>query len=182
MKTPEIKIDFSSKAARRRRLFSAKAGLAAFIAVALTFYNIASYLKGRAELGRKMLEAAAIEEKQAFMNAAGKDDGLPDGVVPERYLYWTTFLTRLEERLPDRVALSEVKGASRDNRFFITGGAPAMDRALLFVENLEKDGGFEKVAITGHASLHSRGAGSDMARGKGAVGFSIEAIYRPKGG
>ena len=184
MKTQGIKIDFSSKGVKRRRLFSAKVCLAAFIAVTLTFYNIVSYHKGRVELGRKIQEAAAIEENQAFINAAvEKEVPLPNGIVLKRNLYWTTLLTRLEERLPDRVVISEIKGASRDNRVFITGGAWAMDKALLFVKNLEKDNGFEGIVLTSRASLYNDNAGlSGMAWEEGVVGFSIEAIYRPEAG
>ena len=184
MKTRGIKIDFSSKGVKRRRLFSAKACLAVFIALAVTFYNIASYVKGRVELGRKMQEAAAIEEKQAFFDAAAlKEAPLPNGIALKRNTYWTTLLTRLEERLPDRVVISEIKGASKDNRVFIAGGARAMDKAFLFVENLEKDNGFEGIVLTSRASLYNGNAGlANKAWDKGAVGFSIEAIYRPKVG
>lgn len=181
MKTQGIKIDFSSKAVKRRRLFSAKVCLAAFIAVTLTFYSIVSYLKGRVELGRKMQEAAAIEEKQAFLNAAAlKEAPLPGGIALKRNPYWTTLLTRLEERLPETVVISEFKGASRDNRIFIAGGARAMDKTFLFVENLEKDNGFEGIVLISRASPYNDNVGpAGKAWDKGVVGFSIEAIYRP---
>ena len=147
----------------------------------MTFYNIASYLKGRAELGRKMREAASIGE---FFNAHGEEKApLPNGIATKRNPYWTTLLTRLEERLPDRVVISEFRGASKDNRVFIAGGARAMDKAFLFVENLEKDNGFEGIVLTSSASLYNGNAGlAGKAWDKGAVGFTIEAIYRPKDG
>ncbi len=178
MRTQGIKIDFSSKGVKRRRLFSAKACLAAFIALALTFYNIASYLKGRVEIGRKMREVASIGE---FFNASGEEKApLPGGIAAKRNPYWTTLLTRLEERLPDMVVISEIKGASKDNRVFIAGGARAMDKAFLFVENLEKDNGFEGIVLTSRASLYNGNAGlAGKAWDKGAVGFTIEAIYSP---
>lgn len=181
MKAQGIKIDFSSKGVKMRRLFSARVCLAAFIAVTLTFYNIASYLKGRVELGRKMREAAAIEENQAFVDAAAlKEAPLPNGIALKRNPYWTTLLTRLEERLPDSVVISEIKGASKDNRVFITGGARAMDKAFLFVENMEKDKVFEGIVLTSRASLYNGNAGpANKAWDKGAVGFNIEAVYRP---
>ncbi|MBI5237136.1 MAG: PilN domain-containing protein [Deltaproteobacteria bacterium] len=180
MKTQRIKIDFSSRGIKRGRLFTAKAYLAAFIAAALTLYNTAVYLKCRAELGRKMREAEAIEENLAALQ---RGPGLKDAAYPARSLYWTTLLTRLEERLPDRAIISGLKAASKDNRVFIAGGAEAMDKALLFVENLEKDNGFEGVVLTSRASLYNGNLGpAGRAWEEGAVGFSIEAIYRPEAG
>lgn len=125
-----------------------------------------------AELGQETAAGTRAEESPISATAYEKllkDIEFANELLAQDSFRWTTLLGRLEEVLPEEVAISGIQPDYRGKSLSLTGIAGGVEDLQQFLDNLLASAHFGDVYLLQHALLKE----ADPSEATGAISFSI---------
>ncbi|HBG08060.1 MAG: fimbrial protein [Geobacteraceae bacterium GWC2_58_44] len=153
---------FTTNLATRRYINMRRlnAGLVACFVLlgALLLFKVREVAYNHAELGRiRSLTAAAgnrpgaAKVSEAQLNALAGKIAFANTLIDKKSVNWLSLLDRLEEVVPNGVALTQIEPNQREQQLKINGVARSFANLRTFLENMEQSKNFSEVYLLGQS-------------------------------